>query len=76
MEKPSTVIKGSAKDFHGLGTSATRAEIIEKLISSYYIERNGSRLQVTSRGRELLSVVPKELTHPALTDEWENRFSA
>ena len=59
----------------GLGTPATRAEIIEKLISSYYIERQGKELHPTSRGMELLELVPSLLTSPELTAQWELRLS-
>ena len=58
----------------GLGTPATRAEIIEKLISSYYIERNGKELRPTIRGIELLDLVPEPLKSPILTAEWEQRL--
>ena len=58
----------------GLGTPATRAEIIEKLISSYYIERDGKSLVPTPRGIELLELVPVPLKSPALTAEWEKRL--
>ncbi len=59
----------------GLGTPATRAEIIEKLISSYYIERKGKELHPTARGIELLALVPEPLKSPILTAEWEQRLS-
>ena len=58
----------------GLGTPATRAEIIEKLISSYYIERKGRELIPTSRGTELLELVPEQLRSPELTARWEDRL--
>lgn len=58
----------------GLGTPATRAEIIEKLISSYYIERNGKVLTSTSKGRQLIEIVPRELSSPELTARWEKRL--
>ena len=60
----------------GLGTPATRAEIIEKLLRHYYIERKGRELHMTSRGRELLELVPEELKSPALTARWELRLKA
>ena len=59
----------------GLGTPATRAEIIEKLISSYYVERRGKELHPTTRGVELLELVPEPLKSPILTAEWERRLS-
>lgn len=58
----------------GLGTPATRADIIEKLFSNYYIEKNGKELVPTAQGFELISVVPEQLRSPELTAEWEIRF--
>ncbi|WP_059104216.1 DNA topoisomerase III [Shouchella shacheensis] len=60
----------------GIGTVATRADIIEKLFSSFLIEKKGKDLFVTSKGRQLLDLVPSELKSPALTAEWEQRLEA
>jgi DNA topoisomerase-3 len=59
----------------GIGTPATRAEIIEKLLSHYYIERRGRTLYPTPRGLELLELVPGDLRSPELTARWEQRLS-
>jgi DNA topoisomerase-3 len=59
----------------GIGTPATRAEIIEKLLSNYYIERHGRSLHPTPRGLELLELVPGDLRSPELTARWELRLS-
>jgi len=59
----------------GIGTPATRAAIIEKLLSHYYIERRGRTLLPTPRGLELLELVPGELRSPELTARWEQRLS-
>jgi DNA topoisomerase-3 len=59
----------------GIGTPATRAEIIEKLLSHYYIERRGRTLFPTPRGLELLDLVPGDLRSPELTARWELRLS-
>jgi len=59
----------------GLGTPATRADIIEKIISNYYVERSGKELIPTSRGFELLELVPDTLKSPELTARWEQRLS-
>lgn len=59
----------------GLGTPATRAEIIEKLLSNYYIERSGKSLVPTSKAFKLLGLVPPELQSPELTAQWELRLS-
>ena len=58
----------------GLGTPATRADIIEKLFSSYYMEKKGKVIHPTPQGIELLSVVPDMLKYPDLTAKWEGRF--
>jgi len=59
----------------GLGTPATRAEIIEKLLYNYYIERHGKDLVPTSRGIQLVGLAPTELRSPELTARWELRLS-
>jgi DNA topoisomerase III len=59
----------------GLGTPATRCEIIEKLLGSFYIERNGKELVPTSKGVQLIELVPPELKSPELTAQWELRLS-
>ncbi len=55
----------------GLGTVATRAEIIEKLIHTSYIERQGKELVPTSKGKQLIGLVAKDLKSPELTAQWE-----
>jgi DNA topoisomerase-3 len=59
----------------GLGTPATRAEIIEKLINSFYIERNAKELIPTSKGIQVIPLVPAELRSPELTAKWEQRLT-
>ena len=59
----------------GLGTPATRASIIEKLVSSGFIERKGKSLVPTKDGVNLITVLPEALTSPLLTAEWEQRLS-
>ena len=56
---------------HNLGTPATRAEIIEKLISSEVMERNNGKLGVTPKGKQLLTLVNPSLVTPELTEKWE-----
>jgi DNA topoisomerase-3 len=60
----------------GLGTPATRAEIIEKLIQNHYIIRQERSLVPTAKGIELIRIVPEELKTPELTAQWENRLQA
>lgn len=59
----------------GLGTPATRATIIEKLVSSGFAERKGKNLIPTKDGINLITVLPEALTSPLLTAEWEQRLS-
>src|SRR5699024_5230454 len=55
----------------GLGTVATRADIIEKLFNTFYMEKKGNDLLITSKGRQLLELVPSDLKKPELTARWE-----
>lgn len=59
----------------GLGTPATRAAIIEKIIKAGFITRKGKQLIPTKDGMNLISVLPETLTSPLLTAEWENELS-
>jgi len=59
----------------GLGTPATRAGIIEKLIQTDYIERKKKNLIATNKGVELIKIVPERIKSPTLTAEWENRLT-
>ncbi len=59
----------------GLGTPATRADIIEKLFNSFYMERNGKEIIPTSKGIQLIGLVPAELKSPELTAKWEQQLS-
>lgn len=58
----------------GLGTPATRAEIIEKLVKSELMERTGHALRVTPKRKQLLNLVNKELVSPKLTAKWEKQL--
>ena len=60
---------------HGLGTPATRAEIIEKLCSSFYMNRQGKEIIPTSKGIQLIGLVPPELKSPELTAKWEQQLT-
>ncbi|MGG0185492.1 DNA topoisomerase III [Bacillus rhizoplanae] len=64
------------KSTGGLGTVATRADIIDKLFNSFLIEKRGKDIHITSKGRQLLDLVPEELKSPALTAEWEQKLEA
>ena len=63
------------KSTGGLGTVATRADIIDKLFNSFSIEKRGGKdIHITSKGRQLLDLVPEELKSPTLTAEWEQKL--
>lgn len=63
------------KQSGGLGTVATRADIIDKLFNTHYIESKGKYLYTTSKGRQLLELVPADLRSPILTAEWEDKLA-
>ena len=77
MENPHkyvTVDKAAAKTLNetgGIGTVATRADIIEKLYNMFYIEKNGNAIVPTSKGKQLIDLVPEDLKSPLLTAKWE-----
>lgn len=56
----------------GLGTPATRAAIIEKLVKSGFAQRKGKSIVSTETGKSLISVLPESITSPSMTAEWEN----
>ena len=60
----------------GLGTVATRADIIEKLFNSFLMEKKGNEIHITSKGKQLLELVPQDLKSPELTADWELRLQA
>ena len=59
----------------GLGTVATRADIIEKLFNTFLMEKRGNDILITSKGKQLLGLVPEDLKKPELTADWEMRLS-
>ncbi|GAE34517.1 DNA topoisomerase III [Halalkalibacter akibai] len=78
MERPMAYLTNEDKDLAetlgktgGIGTVATRADIIEKLINTHLIEKRGKDLHITKKGKQLLDLVPDDLQSPALTAEWE-----
>lgn len=81
MEHPSKFIQDAKmrsvlEDANGIGTVATRADIIEKLFKSNYIEKRGNAIYPLSKGIQLVSLVPEELRSPLLTAKWEEKLSA
>ncbi|MCL2512543.1 MAG: DNA topoisomerase III [Oscillospiraceae bacterium] len=80
MENPgntemSSEMRSILKTTSGLGTPATRADIIEKLFSSFYIERSGKDILPTSKGMQLIDIVPPDLKSAELTGKWEQELS-
>ncbi len=59
----------------GLGTPATRADIIEKLFNSFCVEKRGKELYPTSKGIQLIELVPNDLKSPELTAKWEQQLA-
>ena len=81
MENPARFMNGVSSDVvktlnetGGLGTVATRADIIEKLFNSFMIEKKGQEIHLTSKGRQLLDLAPTDLQSPELTGEWEQKL--
>ena len=81
MEHPGKFIENEAlreamDKTSGLGTPATRADIIEKLFNSFCMERRGKEIHPTSKGIQLIDMVPVELKSPELTAKWEKRLTS
>lgn len=76
MEMQNKQLADTLKSTGGLGTVATRADIIDKLFNSFLIEKRGKDIHITSKGRQLLDLVPEELKSPTLTGEWEQKLEA
>lgn len=82
MENPAKYLESDNKKWSktlgetgGLGTVATRADILEKLFNSFLIEKKGKDIYITSKGKQLLNLVPEELKSPVLTAQWEQKLS-
>lgn len=76
MEHRDKTLEKTLGETGGLGTVATRADIIEKLFGSFLMEKKGNEIHITSKGRQLLSLVPSDLKSPELTAQWELRLKA
>ena len=59
----------------GLGTVATRADIIEKLFHTFLMEKKGKEIYLTSKAKQLLELVPEDLKKPELTADWEKKLA-
>lgn len=82
MENPAKYMESNNKELSktlgetgGLGTVATRADIIDKLFNSYMIEKKGNDIYTTAKGKQVLNLAPKELKSPELTARWELQLS-
>ena len=75
QHKDKSIIK-TLGETGGIGTVATRADIIEKLLHSFLMEKKGNEIHITSKGKQLLSLVPHDLKSPELTAMWEVRLQA
>ena len=83
MENPAKYMAGESKDLietigetGGIGTVATRADIIEKLFNTFLLEKRGKDIFITGKGKQLLELVPEDMKSPALTAEWEQKLEA
>ena len=76
MEESNQALKQTLNEAGGLGTVATRADIIEKLFASFLLEKRGKDIFITAKGRQLLNLVPSELKSPVLTAKWEQKLSS
>ncbi|UDI77714.1 DNA topoisomerase III [Staphylococcus taiwanensis] len=81
MENPQNYIQlndkkhaNTLKQTGGIGTVATRADIIEKLFNINAIESRDGKIKVTTKGKQILDLAPQELTSPLLTAEWEEKL--
>lgn len=75
QRKDKTLIK-TLGETGGLGTVATRADIIDKLFNSFLMEKRGNEIHITAKGKQLLELVPEDLKSPELTADWELRLQA
>lgn len=78
MENPVAYTKSASKQLNstlintgGLGTVATRGDIIEKLFNTFLIEKHANEIRITHKGKQLLQLVPQDLKEPELTAKWE-----
>lgn len=81
MENPASIFNidkessSTLKSTGGIGTVATRADIIEKLYNLNAIENNNGNIKVTNKGRQLLELAPERLKSPELTADWEHKLT-
>ncbi|NLY43269.1 MAG: DNA topoisomerase III [Clostridiaceae bacterium] len=69
------VLRETLENASGLGTPATRAEIIDRLFTCFYVEKKGKQIIPTSKGIQLIELVPDDLKSPELTAKWEQQLN-
>lgn len=74
MEVQDKKLKATLDSTGGLGTVATRGDIIDKLFNSFVLERQGQQIKITSKGKQLLDLVPEALRSPTTTAVWEQKL--
>ena len=75
MESKNKAAAKTLGETGGLGTVATRADIIEKLFHSFLMEKKGREIYLTSKAKQLLELVPEDLRKPELTADWEMKLA-
>ena len=75
MQSHNQKLNQTLKETGGLGTVATRADIIEKLFNTFLIEKYQQEIHVSAKGKQLLNLAPKDLCSPELTARWELELS-
>ena len=75
MERAGAEDMGDEVERKGLGTPATRADVIEKLVRDGFVKREKKRLVPTKEGMELIAVLPDIVKSPKLTADWENALT-
>ena len=75
METQDRALAKTLGETGGLGTVATRADIIEKLFNSFLLEKKGQEIYLTAKAKQLLELVPGDLKKPELTAQWEQKLS-
>ncbi|GMQ60373.1 DNA topoisomerase III [Vallitalea sediminicola] len=81
MENPKKFVKENKmketlSSVGGIGTVATRADIIEKLYNTYYIDNKDGKIHPTSKGKQLVELVPDDIKSPILTAKWEMELTS
>ena len=76
MEEKDAQAAKTLQETGGLGTVATRADIIDKLFANFFLEKKGNDIYLTGKAKQLLELVPEDLRKPELTAQWEQKLQA